>query len=422
MASCEELLDKMNECIEELQKAEITVVEALKKLTCHNTDPKAHPNMSCCGNDLALAKLAEQMLVLNQRVSYVESNDIEQDEKLSLIQGGHIGGESSGVPEAVWNGTELSFRYPDGTTTNPVDLKGPKGDCNEIEITSDLNNTATDIALSALGGKKLKDMIDSGSNGGVTIYDGTIDFDDEEQINEITENKPLGHIIAYDCCPNCEIPDEEVVIGGNFNSDIWITESQDWVVPVTGIYDVLIINGGQSGRCYYNNVYIDAIGGAGGNRIRKLLYLKKDTIIPVTIGAGGVADGVSNIVGGITEFGEYTGSDQGCELFPMTRNQQVVDTDATHVASASGSGIGGGWSGQSGLWYGGGGSGYIVVRNKQVTDALNGDGYQGAVYLRWYDASKDKNISIDMASSITMKELQEQIKTLTIQIQELKNE
>lgn len=36
-------------------------------------------------------------------------------------------GEDGMTPEPVWNGTKLFFRYPDGTTTTPVDLQGPAG-------------------------------------------------------------------------------------------------------------------------------------------------------------------------------------------------------------------------------------------------------------------------------------------------------
>lgn len=68
------------------------------------------------------------------------------------------------TPEPVWDGTKLSWEYPDGTTTQEVDLQGPKGDKGDkgdpaTPLTSDLTSTATDVGLTALGGNRLYNMI-----------------------------------------------------------------------------------------------------------------------------------------------------------------------------------------------------------------------------------------------------------------------
>ena len=58
-------------------------------------------------------------------------------------------------PEAKWNGTKLYFEYPDGTTTEPVDLQGIQGIQGDpgqaIGITSDWTGEEPDVAFSALG-------------------------------------------------------------------------------------------------------------------------------------------------------------------------------------------------------------------------------------------------------------------------------
>ena len=81
-----------------------------------------------------------------------------------------IGGRGADglTPTPVWNGSELHFAYSDGTTTSAVDLQGPQGVQGEQGVpgqtpplTSGLTSTAPDVALSALGGKTLKDLVDA---------------------------------------------------------------------------------------------------------------------------------------------------------------------------------------------------------------------------------------------------------------------
>ena len=70
-------------------------------------------------------------------------------------------------PEAKWNGTKLYFEYPDGTTTEPVDLQGIQGIQGDpgqaIEITSDWTGEDPDVAFSALGAKNMYEAL-SGAN------------------------------------------------------------------------------------------------------------------------------------------------------------------------------------------------------------------------------------------------------------------
>lgn len=70
-------------------------------------------------------------------------------------------------PEAKWNGTKLYFEYPDGTTTEPVDLQGIQGIQGDpgqaIGITSDWTGEEPDVAFSALGAKNMYEAL-SGAN------------------------------------------------------------------------------------------------------------------------------------------------------------------------------------------------------------------------------------------------------------------
>ena len=65
-------------------------------------------------------------------------------------------------PAHKWVGTNLQFQNPDGSWGDAVDLKGEQGrDGQTPPLTSDLTSTAPDVALSALGGKLLKDAADA---------------------------------------------------------------------------------------------------------------------------------------------------------------------------------------------------------------------------------------------------------------------
>ncbi len=70
-------------------------------------------------------------------------------------------------PEAKWNGTKLYFEYPDGTTTEPVDLQGIQGIQGDpgqaIEITSDWTGEDPDVAFSALGAKNMYEELSGAS-------------------------------------------------------------------------------------------------------------------------------------------------------------------------------------------------------------------------------------------------------------------
>lgn len=80
---------------------------------------------------------------------------------------------NSAPPEAKWNGTSLYFEYPDGTLTDPVDLKGvtgdqgapgePGADGKTISLTSDWTGEDPDVAFSALGAKNMYEAL-SGAN------------------------------------------------------------------------------------------------------------------------------------------------------------------------------------------------------------------------------------------------------------------
>lgn len=90
MSATTDYLNQISNSIEELQKAQISVVEAKRILLTHDTNPNAHANLFSGEEErLLLAKLSEQMLALIQRVQYLEENDIEQDNQIKLLQGNH---------------------------------------------------------------------------------------------------------------------------------------------------------------------------------------------------------------------------------------------------------------------------------------------------------------------------------------------
>lgn len=101
----------------------------------------------------------------------------------------------SPAPEARWNGTKLYFEYPDGKTTEQVDLKGEpgkKGDDGSpatVEITSDYTSEDPNVAFSALGANRLYKVIQS---GGVELSDA-VDSD-----SSVTGASSKAVKLAYD--------------------------------------------------------------------------------------------------------------------------------------------------------------------------------------------------------------------------------
>lgn len=258
---------------------------------------------------------------------------------------------------------------------------------------------------------------------GSAIIEGTLDFSDPDAAAEAASGLPVGAIVAYDCCPDCSAA-EEVVVGGAFNAREFITESGEWESPVTGTAKVTVIDGGMgaAGSNLTSNSQRVTYAGSGGAIKSGFISLVKGQKVDVVIGAGG--QGVTDAnnaakLGGKTKFGD----------FATTQNSLLVGSDCWYFHDASGTyrnsrSTGGGFGPGSpdtangnATWYGGGGGAFLYAN----TISFIGNGYQGAVIIEYYDAAKDKNISVDMAASVTLAELRSQIAALTARVQELEN-
>lgn len=266
------------------------------------------------------------------------------------------------------------------------------------------------------------------------IYDGEIDFSDEEQVAEIAKDMPISGVVFYDDPDSPDTPNDNIYINGIYNTKEIITESGEWTAPVTGWYKVTCISGGQGGKII-NTTTIFAQGGDSGKIVSDYLFLEKNDSVSVTIGAGGIGkifqngdtslnDFERDCNGGETSFGSITTNISG--LNPIFRGISLGSGSTGYAiySIGCGGGLGGGRYGSGAdpnsgaipaAWYGAGGG------SKIAGASLVSPGYQGCIIVEYYDAAKDKNISIDMASSITIKELQEQSAVLSAKVQELEN-
>ena len=201
-------------------------------------------------------------------------------------------------------------------------------------------------------------------------------------------------------------------LGGNLllNAEEWITESCTWVAPVTGWYEVLVIDGGSAGTAHGETWDTYARGGDSGARKRHLVYLGAGEETPVIIGAGGsangdypnlVAGGSASSFGSLTSQGEgvYRGSD--CprytqDLVNISKNPSIFSLGGTGGGPGGGSGNFAGFdpaavggfhyvAHSDGRWYGAGGGAYWH-HTKGFCSA--GNGAQGAVHLRWHDPAR----------------------------------
>lgn len=267
-------------------------------------------------------------------------------------------------------------------------------------------------------GNKLN--VDNNAVGGTFLYDGTIDFDDEEQVAEITEDIPDGTIVAFDCCsdPDCPTGNDPVYINGIYNTKEYITETGSYIAPVTGEYKITIIDGGSGAYVFSYGTSFSLHSGDTGRVKETFVKLNKGQEIPVVIGAAGIGvfsktDGYNletfnSTKGGKTTFGDI-GTDE--DAFHFNDQNIIVKNETRYDASALP---------VYGQYYGGGGYARVLHTNQPNANYAT-NGADGCIIVEYYDAAKDKNISIDMASSITIKELQSQIVALDARVQELEN-
>lgn len=203
------------------------------------------------------------------------------------------------------------------------------------------------------------------------------------------------------------------VLGGNLlvNTEEWITESGEWIAPVTGWYEVLLIGGGHSG---YGSAYdwaMEAYGGHSGALYLVFLYFNAGDTIPVNIGSGGVPYIVQAYpmqigqgAGSHTTFGDYS-TTSGYRLNAGLSGRFNLKVSTSYIVRSL-HGSGGGYGGGHGTWdanklgtkamaeilpesngafYGAGGGAYSHQNGPYVSA---GSGVQGAVRIRYYDPSK----------------------------------
>lgn len=189
--------------------------------------------------------------------------------------------------------------------------------------------------------------------------------------------------------------------GFNYNDEIWITESGEIEIPVTGVYEVTLWRGGNGGVVRTNTN--GAVGGLGYFPVTFIKYYEKGQVVPVTIGAGGIGlitDGTldeSVVEGGATSFGDltYAGSINQGGKYLLLRNYASLsavygNTSGFSNKEATGGGIGGGSPYQtttqtmSGTYWGAGGA----ARWKPNNSHMAGNGFQGAAYLRFFNPEK----------------------------------
>lgn len=93
-------------------------------------------------------------------------------------------------PQAAWDGTKLSFVWPDNSRTTPLDVRGPKGPDGEQgnkgltghspELTSDYEkNKDPDVLFSALGGHNLYEVIRKKSSDAILLSVPTLNIGDK---------------------------------------------------------------------------------------------------------------------------------------------------------------------------------------------------------------------------------------------------
>ena len=173
---------------------------------------------------------------------------------------------------------------------------------------------------------------------------------------------------------------------GPINDEILITENCDFVIPYTGTYVIDIINGGDAPYTTFDgkDENRSTIWPGKGKEFKRFYrQYVQGQIIPVTIGKGGIAskNGTTNgIYGGTTTFDDMSGSD-----YPYWTG--VLEIFGGEIR-ANGGGLGAGnYTASNASWYGAGAGGAWNSYDGVVGPRL-GNGYQGAVRLRFHNPTK----------------------------------
>lgn len=182
----------------------------------------------------------------------------------------------------------------------------------------------------------------------------------------------------------------QFIMASPYNSEETITESGEWTVPVSGWYEITIINGGDGAVSPEAISYGDP--GNSGAKETFLQFLQKGQVVSISVGAKGLGNTSfintdTTFKGGKTYFGTLTPDENKCFI-----NKVVLASGNSQVTNCqlSGAGEGGGrasaWNKEEngGAYYGAGGSIVVAPTNGKYC----GDGYQGAVILRWHDPNK----------------------------------
>ena len=150
---------------------------------------------------------------------------------------------------------------------------------------------------------------------------------------------------------------------------IRFTESQDWVVPAgVSVVDVFAVGGGGSGGFGYDE-YAGGGGGGGYTKTVKGLSVVPKTIIPITVGAGGMWTSTNaKTDGGTSSFGDYVialGGKTANSLSGADGGSGGGGTDVEY-----GDGVAGGSDGANGLgsYYNGGKGQGTTTRAFEETD------------------------------------------------------
>lgn len=150
-----------------------------------------------------------------------------------------------------------------------------------------------------------------------------------------------------------------------------ITSSKSWVVPGTGNYVFFAIGAGGSGASISNG---RAVGGGAGGLAIKSIYLKVNSVIVVTIGAGGA--GVSGAAG--NNGGATTVSGPGISLF--AGGGLGGSTPISVATRGVNSGVSGGFAFGGDYNLQGGGSGSV----EHQASLFSGGAWSGGGAVAWF--------------------------------------
>lgn len=214
----------------------------------------------------------------------------------------------------------------------------------------------------------------------VPITDGILISDEEYEMIATLDGDWKGGV-PVTCHYDLLVDSAEAVTEPEYSDVLYITQSGDFTIPLTGLYDYMVVGGGGGASGGYASGTYKSSGAGGGSGYRSVqnnYSFSEGQILNVSLGAGGSGGGVGGAGGAggntVLRLGSSTGS-----VLRTGNGGGGATASSTYTGGNGGAGGAGGGGGYGTNRGGAGGDGQNSIGAASVsTDKRYGAGGGGA--------------------------------------------